>query len=133
MQKSSFAISGVIHLVPDGHLRCFMLSVLSASMCGQVRKSYEEKRKRRRARGQKRPWRLKRMAMELEDEAGGAPGRGREQRGGPRGTRREQDMERFMQACLLPHDLYITAARPMYVTDACHCSVLGEAALPLAS
>ena len=98
-----------------------VLSILSACMREQVRKSYEEKRKRRRARGQKRPWRLKRMAMELEDEAGGAPGRGREQRGGPGGTRREQDMERFMQACLLPHDLFITAACPMHVTSACLC------------
>ncbi|CAL5219010.1 g766 [Coccomyxa viridis] len=63
-----------------------------------VRKSYEEKRSRRRARGQKRPWRLKRMAMEVEDDnAASAPGRGREQRGGPGGTRNEQDMERFMQ------------------------------------
>lgn len=72
----------------------------------QVRKSYEEKRSRRRARGQKRPWRLKRMAMEVEDDnAASAPGRGREQRGGPGGTRNEQDMERFMQAGNLP-DLY---------------------------
>ena len=103
---------------------------LCACTCEQVRKSYEEKRKRRRARGQKRPWRLKRMAMELEDEAGGAPGRGREQRGGPGGTRREQDMERFMQACLLPQGIYITAACLMWATRACgylywerqHCS-----------
>ena len=65
----------------------------------QVRKSYEEKRRRRKARGQKRPWRLKRMAMELEDDS--APGagisRGREQRGGAGGSRHDQDMERFMQ------------------------------------
>ena len=88
-------------------------------MCEQVRKSYEEKRKRRRARGQKRPWRLKRMAMELDDEASGAPGRGREQRGGPGGTRREQDMERFMQACLLPHGIHNIAACPMRATSTC--------------
>ena len=65
----------------------------------QVRKSYEEKRRRRKARGQKRPWRLKRMAMELEDDnAPGAGGsRGREQRGAAGGSRHDQDMERFMQ------------------------------------
>lgn len=69
----------------------------------QVRKSYEEKRNRRRARGQKRAWRLKRMAMEVEDDSTpSAPGRGREQRGGPGGTRNEQDMERFMQASTTP-------------------------------
>jgi len=68
----------------------------------QVRKSYEEKRNRRKARGQKRPWRLKRMTMELEDDnAPSGPGRGREQRGAPGGTRREQDMERFMQVIAL--------------------------------
>ena len=90
--------------------------------CVQVRKSYEEKRSRRRARGQKRAWRLKRMAMEVEDDnAPSAPGRGREQRGAPAGTRQEQDMERFMQACLLPRDLFITAACPMHVTSACLC------------
>ena len=63
----------------------------------QVRKSYEEKRRRRRARGQQRAWKLKRMAMELGEE--GTPstsGRGRDaQRGGP--GRQDQDMERFMQ------------------------------------
>ena len=70
----------------------------------QVRKSYEERRSRRRARGQKRAWRLKRMAMEVEDDnAPSAPGRGREQRGAPAGTRQEQDMERFMQVGSLPH------------------------------
>ena len=70
----------------------------------QVRKSYEEKRRRRKARGQKRPWRLKRMAMELEDDsAPGAGGsRGREQRGGAGGSRHDQDMERFMQVGI-PH------------------------------
>ena len=70
-----------------------------------MRKSYEEKRSRRRARGQQRPWRLKRMAMETEDESTpSAPGRGREQRGGSGGTRHEQDMERFMQANPLLHN-----------------------------
>jgi nonsense-mediated mRNA decay protein 3 len=65
----------------------------------QVRKSYEEKRRRRKARGQKRPWRLKRMAMELEDDSTTSAGgpRGREHRGGTGGSRHEQDMERFMQ------------------------------------
>ena len=33
-----------------------------------VRKSYEEKRRRRRARAQQRPWKLKRMAVEAGEE-----------------------------------------------------------------
>lgn len=59
----------------------------------QVRKSYEEKRRRRKARGEQRPWKLKRMAMEVEEEPG-TTGRGRDARTAPR---HEQDLERFMQ------------------------------------
>ena len=66
-----------------------------------VRKSYEDKRRRRRQRGAAaRPWRLKRMAVDAGEEEGGAP----EARGGGRGrglTPAEQeqaDMERFLQA-----------------------------------
>ncbi|CAL8460889.1 g420 [Coccomyxa elongata] len=58
-----------------------------------VRKSYEEKRRRRKARGEQRPWKLKRMAIELEEEPG-TSGRGRDARNAPR---HEQDLERFMQ------------------------------------
>ena len=66
----------------------------------QVRKSYEEKRRRRRARGHQRPWRLKRMAMEAGEEAApSVSGRGRDSRAGG-APRHEQDMERFMQVLL---------------------------------
>ncbi|KAL4447194.1 hypothetical protein ABPG77_007227 [Micractinium sp. CCAP 211/92] len=62
-----------------------------------VRKSYEEKRRRRRARGeQQRPWKLKRMAVEVgEEEAGaGAPHRGR---GVSVADQQAADMERFLE------------------------------------
>ena len=97
----------------------------------QVRKSYEEKRSRRRARGQKRPWRLKRMAMEVEDDnAASAPGRGREQRGGPGGTRNEQDMERFMQAGTLADLCCFTCsvAAPAWPPATCRSIACGQGA-----
>ncbi len=63
----------------------------------QVRKSYEEKRRRRKARGEQRAWKLKRMAMEAEEEPG-TTGRGRDARAAPR---HEQDLERFMQVGII--------------------------------
>lgn len=65
----------------------------------QVRKSYEEKRRRRKVRGEQRAWKLKRMAMELEEEPG-TTGRGRDARNAPR---HEQDLERFMQVSWASH------------------------------
>ena len=66
-----------------------------------VRKSYEEKRRRRRAKGQQRPWRLKRMAVDAggEAEAAAAAGPGpRSNRAAAAGLEQEQqDMERFLE------------------------------------
>ncbi len=68
-----------------------------------VRKSYEEKRRKKRAKGQgARGWKLKRLNMEVDDGAeAGTSGRG----GGARGRGREatladieeQERERFME------------------------------------
>ncbi len=66
----------------------------------QVRKSYEEGRRRRRARGHRRAWKLQRMAVDAAEEPAAAPGRGRAgaRAEAPRG---EADLERFMEArCL---------------------------------
>jgi hypothetical protein len=62
----------------------------------QVRKSYEEKRRRRRARGHQRAWKLQRMAVDAAEEPAAASGRGRAgaRAEAPRG---EADLERFME------------------------------------
>lgn len=55
-----------------------------------VRKSFEEKRRRRRAAGGgARPWKLKTLNMEVDDESSGARGN--------RGANMEEDREKFMQ------------------------------------
>jgi nonsense-mediated mRNA decay protein 3 len=61
-----------------------------------VRKSYEEKRQRRRAKGHQRAWKLKRMAVEtLADETAAAvPHKGR---GADPAAAAQRDMERFME------------------------------------
>lgn len=63
-----------------------------------VRKSYEEKRRRRRAKGVSRAWKLKRMEMELgeEDEEGGKGGK---RRNGELSAAEQEaaDMERFLE------------------------------------
>ncbi|KAK9846267.1 hypothetical protein WJX81_000414 [Elliptochloris bilobata] len=61
-----------------------------------VRKSYEEKRRRRKARGHQRAWKLQRMAVDAPDEPAAASGRGRQaaRADAPRG---EADLERFME------------------------------------
>lgn len=61
----------------------------------QVRKSYEEKRRRRKARGERRPWKLKRMAIDAS-ELVGARGKGERSEA----VRAEADMEQFMQVGL---------------------------------
>ena len=68
----------------------------SECMARQVRKSYEEKRRRRRARGHQRAWKLQRMAVDAADEPAAASGRSRQaaRADAPRG---EADMERFME------------------------------------
>ena len=59
----------------------------------QVRKSYEEKRKRRKARGEQRSWKVRRLAAQREEEdATGKGGRRQQQQGAG-----EDDMERFLQ------------------------------------
>ena len=70
-------------------------------MAPQVRKSYEQHRARRRARGVQRPWQLRRLAMEEggDDEAEpSASGRG----GGSKSERKaaeaaQADRERFIE------------------------------------
>lgn len=61
----------------------------------QVRKSYEQRRARRRARGEKRPWQLKRMDMESEEAA--APTRAAERKAA---AAAEDDMERFLEVSI---------------------------------
>ncbi len=60
----------------------------------QVRKSYEEKRRRRRARGERRPWKLKRMAVDASELVVRGKGERSET------ARAEADMEQFMQVGL---------------------------------
>lgn len=66
----------------DGHLPDVVL----------VRKSYEDKRRRRRARGQQRPWKLKRMAVDAgEEEVVTRGGKGGQ------ADQEQRDLERFME------------------------------------
>lgn len=67
----------------------------NARLLCQVRKSYEEKRRRRRLRGRQRPWQLKRMAAGSSDEPE-SRGKGRHA-GGCTAAREEADKERFME------------------------------------
>ena len=57
----------------------------------QVRKSYEEKRKRRKARGEQRAWKVRRLGAQREEDTGKS-GRRQQQQGAG-----EDDMERFLQ------------------------------------
>ena len=66
-------------------------------MAEQVRKSYEEKRKRRRARGIQRSWKLKRIAADVEEEP---VGKGRARQGPSDLSKDEIDRERFMEVSL---------------------------------
>lgn len=63
-----------------------------------VRKSYEERRRRRRAKGTQRGWKLKRMAVEYaaDDEGAGNAG-GRGGRGVSAAEMEAADMERFLE------------------------------------
>ena len=63
----------------------------------QVRKSHQERRQRRRARGAQRHWRLKHMAIDKPEEAP-ASGRGRRAAEDPRAG----DLERFMEVLRQP-------------------------------
>ena len=63
-----------------------------------VRKSYEEKRRRRRAKGVSRAWKLKRMDMELEDEEEGGAKGGKRRNGEVSAAEQDAaDMERFLE------------------------------------
>ena len=80
-----------------GYCSCNACGARLNAWLGQVRKSYEEKRRRRRARGHQRAWKLQRMAVDAADEPAAASGRGRQaaRADAPRG---EADLERFMEA-----------------------------------
>ncbi len=76
----------------------------------QVRKSYEQHRARRRARGVQRPWQLRRLAMEEGGDDGGAeqPPAGGRGGGGSKAERKaaeaaQADRERFIEVsgCLV--------------------------------
>jgi nonsense-mediated mRNA decay protein 3 len=63
-----------------------------------VRKSYDEKRRRRRAKGVSRAWKLKRMDMEMDDEEEGGKGGGKRRNGELSAAEQEAaDMERFLE------------------------------------
>ena len=70
----------------------------------QVRKSYEERRRKRHVKGQGRSWKLKRMAMDTDDAMQLKKGQQAQ------ADRRQQDLERFMQVtpCLHPPRRYAT-------------------------
>ena len=77
----------------------------------QVRKSYEEKRRRSKAGGRARPWKLKRMAVDSAGDDPTVKGRGRH--GAAAGlSQDEADRERFLEVPLkrdsdkLEHDAY---------------------------
>ena len=57
----------------------------------QVRKSYEERRRRRHVKGQGRSWKLKRMNMDSDDTMQLKKGQQAQ------ADKRQQDLERFMQ------------------------------------
>lgn len=57
----------------------------------QVRKSYEEKRRRRKVRGERRPWKLQRMAV----DQGELVMKGKAERA--EALRAEADLEQFME------------------------------------
>lgn len=67
----------------------------------QVRKSYDEHRRRRRARGQQRPWKLRRLdgADTAMQDAAGQQQRGRRAAQAlAQGAGHDDDVERFLQA-----------------------------------
>ena len=81
-------------------LRTVHLALLDAAACdidAQVRKSYEERRRKRHVKGQGRSWKLKRMAMDSDDTMQLKKGQQAQ------ADKRQQDLERFMQvfSCLL--------------------------------
>ena len=63
----------------------------------QVRKSYEEKRRKRTKPGQGRAWKLKRLAMDVDDDMVLKKGQQAQ------ADKRHQDLERFMQAMQPAH------------------------------
>lgn len=73
---------------------------LYRSVCElQVRKSYEEKRRKRREKGQQRPWKLKSMKAEAAEEP---VVKGRSRHSNAAGANRDElDRERFMQVPFL--------------------------------
>ena len=60
-----------------------------------MRKSYEERRRKRHVKGQGRSWKLKRMTMDTDDAMQLKKGQQAQ------ADRRQQDLERFMQVS--PH------------------------------
>ena len=75
-----------------------------SDVCGaaQVRKSYEERRRKRHVKGQGRSWKLKRMAMDSDDTMQLKKGQQAQ------ADKRQQDLERFMQVCAFSSFLLVT-------------------------
>ena len=69
-------------------------AVTDVTGCWQVRKSYEERRRKRHVKGQGRSWKLKRMAMDSDDAMVLKKGQQAQ------ADKRQQDLERFMQVTL---------------------------------
>lgn len=78
------------------HLASLHAAVCGSGDCGaaQVRKSYEERRRKRHVKGQGRSWKLKRMAMDSDDTMQLKKGQQAQ------ADKRQQDLERFMQVCV---------------------------------
>lgn len=76
------------------HLATLWAAVCDACGSAQVRKSYEERRRKRHVKGQGRSWKLKRMAMDSDDTMQLKKGQQAQ------ADKRQQDLERFMQVCV---------------------------------
>lgn len=103
-----------------------------------VRKSFEDKRRRRRAKGQQRAWKLRRMAVEYaaDDEAQQGGHAGQRGRGLPSHEVEAADMERFLEELEEDPDMRArvalyrdpTAASDVHAAGACHATLPPDAA-----
>ena len=94
------------------HLALLCAAVCGSDACGdaQVRKSYEERRRKRHVKGQGRSWKLKRMAMDSDDTMQLKKGQQAQ------ADKRQQDLERFMQVCVFSMFSYLLLVTPLLLS-----------------
>lgn len=85
----------------------------------QVRKSFEEKRRKRTGQGQGRAWKLKRMNMDVDD--GMVLKKGQQQQA----DRRQQDLERFMQVSCTQHEAVMKSSPHIHASVQIVYSAIG--------